>query len=142
MTDDVELLKECDAGVKMGIEGIGNVMDDATDEDFKNLLKDYEGRHYKVSARIHEKLKSFGASEKEPNAFASSMSKMSTGMKMMMDNSDEKIADLMIDGCNMGIKSVSRYMNQYSGASRDTMDIANDVIVIEQNFMNDLRQYL
>ena len=119
MTDDVELLKECDAGVKMGIEGIGNVMDDATDE----------------------KLKSFNADEKEPNVFASSMSKMSTGMKMMMDNSDEKIADLMIDGCNMGIKSVSRYMNQYSGASRDTMDIANDVIVIEQNFMNDLRQY-
>ena len=60
----------------------------------------------------------------------------------MMNDSDEKIADIMMDGCNMGIKSVSKYMNQYAGASKEVMGIANDIVTLEQHFMNELRQYL
>ena len=142
MTDDIELLKECDAGVKMGIQGISNIIDDAFGEDFKNMLEKYEGEHVNILNKIHKKLDEYGASTKEPNPMAEVGSKMTTAMKLMMNDSDEKIADLMMDGCNMGIKSVSRYMNEYAGSSKEVMDIANNVITLEQNFMNELRQYL
>lgn len=142
MRDDVELLKECDSGVKMGIQSIDDVMENAYGEDFKNMLNKYRGEHSKILREIHEKLDERGASEKEPNMFATANSKISTGMKLMMNDTDEKIADIMMDGCNMGIKSVSRYMNEYAGASKDVMNVANNVVVLEQNFMNDLRQFL
>ena len=142
MRDDIELLKECDSGVKMGIQGIAAVIDDAYGDDFKNLLENYEEQHVKILGVIHEKLNEAGASIREPHPIARAMANMSTDMKMMMNNSNEKIADIMMDGCNMGIKSVSKYMNQYAAASKETMQIANDIVVLEQNFMNDLRQYL
>lgn len=142
MRDDIELLKECDAGVKMGIDSINDVFDKAYGEDFKQLLHKYSGEHEKILGEIHEKMEARGATGKEPNPFAAAGSKLSTDMKLMVDSSDEKIADIMMDGCNMGIKSVSKYMNEYAGASKDVMNVANNVIVLEQNFMNDLRQYL
>lgn len=142
MTDDIELLKECNSGVKMGIQGISEVIDNAYGQDFKNMLEKYEGQHIDILYQIHDKLREAGEDYKEPHPIAKANSKFMTDMKLMMDNSDQKIADIMMDGCNMGIKSVSRYMNQYSGASKEVMDIANDVIVLEQDFMNELRQYL
>lgn len=142
MRDDVELLKECDSGVKMGIQGIAGVRDNAEGQDFKNLLQHYEEEHVKILGVIHEKLDEIGVDGKTSNPVARAMSNMSTDMKLMMNNTDEKIADIMMDGCNMGIKSVSRYMNQYAGASKEIMGIANDIVVLEQHFMNELRQYL
>ena len=142
MTDDVELLKECDSGVQMGIQGINEVIDNAYGEDFRNMLHKYSGEHEKILSRIENKLEEHGASFKEPHPIAKASSKVTTDMKLMMNDSDEKIADLVMDGCNMGIKSVSRYMNEYAAASKEVMDIANSVVVLEQNFMNDLRQYL
>lgn len=142
MEDDIKLLKECDSGVKMGIDGISHVIEDAKGENFSKLLEDYENRHKKIEKTIEEKLSDNGETGKDYNAMLGGMSWVGTKMKMMMDNSNEKIADMMIDGCNMGIKGVSKYMNEYSGASKDTMQIANEVVTMEQKFMNDLRQYL
>ncbi len=142
MTDDIELLKECDSGVKMGIQGISEVIDNASGQDFKNMLENYENQHVKILKQIHKKLNDAGEEYKEPHPIAKANAKFMTDVKLMVNDSDQKIADIMMDGCNMGIKSVSRYMNEYSGASKDVMDIANNVVVLEQNFVNDLRQYL
>lgn len=140
--DNVKLLKECDSGVKMGIDGISHVIENAKGENFRKLLEDYENRHKKMETQIKKKLIEEGANEKDYSTMLGATSWMTTKMKMMMDDSNEKIADLMIDGCNMGIKGVSKYMNKYGGASQDSMDLANQVVTMEQNFSNDLRQYL
>lgn len=142
MTDDIELLKECDSGVKMGIDGIKGVIDNAFDDGLKGILENYEEEHIKILNVIGEKLKKSGMDVKESHPIAKMNLKFVTDIKMAMNDSDEKIANIMMDGCNMGIKSVSMYMNQYAGASKETKDIANSIVTLEQNFMNDLRKYL
>ena len=142
LTDDIELLKECDAGVKLGIQGISNVINNAFEKEFVALLESYENKHLDILNEITEKLHENGASTKKPHPLARLNSKLVTNMKLMLNSSDEKIADIMMDGCNMGIKSVSRYMNEYSGASSEIMYIANQIVSLEQDFMDDLRQYL
>ncbi len=142
MTDDIELLKECDSGVKMGIDGIKGVIDNAFDDGLKDILENYEEEHIKILNVIGEKLKKSGMDVKEPHPIAKMNLKFVTDIKMAMNDSDERIANIMMDGCNMGIKSVSMYMNQYAGASKETKDIANSIVTLEQNFMNDLRKYL
>ncbi len=142
MTDDIELLKECDSGVKMGIDGIKGVIDNAFDDGLKDILENYEEEHIKILNVIGEKLKKTGMDVKEPHPIAKMNLKFTTDIKMAMNDSDEKIASIMMDGCNMGIKSVSMYMNQYAGASKETKNIANSIVTLEQNFMNDLRKYL
>ena len=70
------------------------------------------------------------------------MSHMKTGMKLGMDDFDETIADLMTDGCNMGVKSLSQYLNQYKAADEISKDITKRLIALEERLAVDIRGFL
>jgi len=67
---------------------------------------------------------------------------MKSKMKLNMDESDATIADLMTDGCNMGVKSLNRYMNQYKAADEQSKDISKRLIKSESQLVEDIRGYL
>ena len=143
MNDTINLLKECDAGLEMAISSLEQVREEAKADNFTNMLDKYYNNHIKIQKDVDKKLVEYNSDGKKANPLAEMMSSMKTSFKLTTTNhTDEEIADLMIDGCNMGIKSVSKYMNQYTNANQDIMQLANDIIVLEQNFMNELRQYL
>lgn len=73
---------------------------------------------------------------------AKSMSWMKTNVKLVMDESDETIADLMTDGCNMGVKSLNKYLNQYKAADEKTKDITKRLINLEEKLAVDIRCFL
>ena len=79
---------------------------------------------------------------KDPNPIAKGMSWMKTNMKLGMEDSDATIAELMTDGCNMGVKSLNKYLNQYEAADEVSKDIAKRLINLEQQLTLDIRQYL
>mgnify|MGYP000761652720 FL=1 len=79
---------------------------------------------------------------KEPNVMAQGMSWIKTNMKLAMNTSDETIAELMTDGCNMGVKSLSRYLNQYKAADDRAKAITKKLISLETDLCSDLRVYL
>jgi hypothetical protein len=83
-----------------------------------------------------------GLSEKEPSVIASGMSWMKTNMKLMMEPSDETIADLMTDGCNMGVKSLNEYLNQYEDADESIKNICHRLISMEEELRDDISEYL
>ena len=70
------------------------------------------------------------------------MSWVKTNAKLAMDESDHTIADLMTDGCNMGVKSLNRYLNQYRAADEKTKDIAKKLIRVEEKLTADMEKYL
>ncbi len=67
---------------------------------------------------------------------------MKTNVKLAMDESDATIADLITDGCNMGVKSLSRYLNQYQAADEETKDIAKKLIKQEEELSIHMRSFL
>ena len=73
---------------------------------------------------------------------AKGMSWMKTNMKLGLDGSDESIASLMTDGCNMGIKSLYQYLNEYQAASEEARDIAKRLIRLEELLSADIQKYL
>ena len=79
---------------------------------------------------------------KEPDPMAKGMSWIKTNVKLAMDESDGTIADLMTDGCNMGVKSLSRYLNQYKAADEKSKSIAKRLIKIEERLTEDVRPFL
>lgn len=79
---------------------------------------------------------------KEPTPIAKGMSWIKTNMKMGLDNSDQTIADLMTDGCNMGVKSLNKYLNQYEAADEVSKDIAKRLINLEEQLAVDIRKFL
>ena len=122
--DTIKLLRECDSGVKMGVASIDDVLKHAQSEDLKNRLLACKHEHESLGLEIDALLKEYHDDGKEPNPIAKGMSWMKTNMKLGMKESDKTIADLITDGCDMGVKSLSRYLNQYKAADERSKDIA------------------
>ncbi len=141
-TDTVKLLKECDAGTKMAVSSIDEVLENVTDSELKNLLQESKNHHEKLENEICELLDRHGAGEKDPNPIAKGMSWMKTNMKMSMDNSDHTVADLITDGCNMGVKTLNRYLNEYENADSKSKQICGKLISIEEELCKELKDYL
>ena len=141
-SDTIKLLKECDAGSKMAVASIDDVVEKIRDSSMKSLLQESKDHHEKLGNEIHSLLNQYGKSEKDPHPMAKGMSWMKTNMKLGMEDTDATVADLMTDGCNMGVKSLNRYLNQYKAADEVSKDIAKRLINLEEKLAVDIRQYL
>lgn len=140
--DTIKLLRECDAGIKMGIDSIGDVLDYVHDEAFRKHLAACKDKHEKLKEEIQKLLDEYHDEGKNPNPMAKSMSWIKTNAKLVMNESDKTIAGLMTDGCNMGVKSLNKYLNQYQAADEKTKDITKQLINLEEKLVEDIRQYL
>jgi len=140
--DTIKLLKECDAGIKRGVNAIDEVLPDVKSERLKAYLIKCKSEHEKLGAEMESLLNEYHDEGKNPNPIASGMSFLKTNIKMMMDKSDETIADLMTDGCNMGVKSLNKYLNEYKAAEEKVKDITKRLINLEEKLAIDVRSYL
>ena len=140
--DTVKLLRECDAGIKMGISSIEDVVSDVENRDFREMLNECKRRHEALSIEVGALLDEHSDAGKSPNPIIKGMSSVKPNMKLMTAHCDETVADLMTDGCNMGVKSLGRYLNQYKSADEKSRDIAKKLITLESNLAKDLREYL
>ena len=140
--DTVRLLRECDAGVKMGISSIDDVIKYVSSKKLKDRLMKCRDEHDALNTEIGEQLRRFEDEGKEPNPMAKGMSWMKTNVKLALNESDETIADLMTDGCNMGVKSLNKYLNEYEAADEVSKDIAKRLINLEEKLAVDIRDYL
>jgi len=140
--DTIKLLRECDAGVKMGVKSIDDVMDYVSEEKLRKLLTECKSEHEKLEIEIRDELNRYEDDGKEPNPIAKGMSWMKTNIKLVMNESDTTIADLMTDGCNMGVKSLNKYLNQYENADEVSKDICKRLINLEEKLAVDIRCYL
>lgn len=134
----IALLKECDAGIKMATNTIEDVRERIKDPGFCAMVMDYDKKHIKLGEECHTMLNQYEKDEKDPHPLAKLMGEI----KSAMYEDEDKIAELLTDGCNMGMKSVGKYLNQYMQASEESIALARKLIKMEQHFMEDLRAYL
>lgn len=140
--DTIQLLKEVDAGVKMAVKSFDEVMDRIKSLQFREQLEESRAKHKEIEEKIESRLSEYGEEDKEPSKMATAMAWMKINFKYATDPTDNEIASLMIDGCNMGIQSISRYLNKYEGADDEVKKMVDDVVKLEQKLMDELRFYL
>ena len=140
--DTIKLLRECDAGIKMGIGSIDDVLEHTQSEAFHHKLEACKKEHEHLQTEIQQLLGKYHDEGKNPNPIVKGMSWMKTNMKLSMEDSDATIADLMTDGCNMGVKSLNRYLNQYKAADEVSKDITKRLINLEEQLTVDMRRFL
>lgn len=141
-SDTIKLLRECDAGIKMGVASIDDVLDYVSDETLSNCLAKCKEKHDELKEEIQILLDQYHDDGKEPNPMAKSMSWIKTNVKLVINESDKTIAGLMTDGCNMGVKSLNKYLNQYKAADEKSKDITKRLINLEEQLAVDIRQFL
>ena len=140
--DTVKLLRECDAGIKMGVTSIDEVIDHVEHGALRKLLNDCRKSHLDLKNEIQSLLDKYQDEGKEPSPMAKGMSWVKSNVMLGMKDTDATVADLMTDGCNMGVKSLSRYLNQYAAADEKSKDIAKRLINLEHQLSVDIRDFL
>lgn len=140
--DTVRLLRECDAGIKMGISSLNDSIRYVENDKLKNILGKSLDRHEKIEEEMKILLDKYHDDGKEPAAMAKGMEWFKTNITLAIEDSDSAVAEFITDGCNMGVKSLSRYLNQYKAADEKSKDISKKLISEEENLAVDIREFL
>ena len=140
--DTIRLLRECDSGARMGIASIDDVLDAVRRQDLRDILLQCKLEHERIADEIRVQLDKYQDDGKAPSPMAKGMSWLKTNAKLLTDPTDAAVADLMTDGCNMGVKSLSKYLNEYAAADEWSKDIAKKLIALEAKLSEDMRDYL
>ena len=140
--DTVKMLRECNSGIRMGASAIEKVLPMAKDKSLKDALKTVKNTHNELGEWTHKLLLSHGADIRPAHPIAEVMSDAKIGTRMFVGGSDKTIASLMTDGCNMGIKSLSTYLNKYKDADEVSRSIAKRLIASEEFLALKMRDHL
>lgn len=140
--DTIKLLRECDAGIKMGVTAIHDVYEHINSQKLRDILNASKDRHDELDKELQELLGKYHDEGKDPNPMAKGMSWMKTTVKLGLDDSDKTVADLMTDGCDMGVKSLNRYLNQYAAADEKSKDLCKRLIKLEEKLRTDMQEFL
>lgn len=140
--DTIELLKECATGVKTGVTSLNELIPRAKSPALGQALKTSVTEHRQLESEAVRALKGQVDNAGEPSIIARSMSWLKTETMMAFDNSDSSVANLVTDGCNMGIKSLNQSLNDYPQAEATAKTLASKIITNEQSLMEAVKSYL
>ncbi|MGI5936330.1 MAG: hypothetical protein ACOX7I_05985 [Oscillospiraceae bacterium] len=108
----------------------------------KRILEKSKDEHEKLGKETAAMLEEYGDDTKEPGPVAKGMTWLKTNAMLAVKPGDSTVADLITDGCNMGVKSLNKYLNQYEAAEERAKDIAKRLINLEEKLAIDIRSYL
>ncbi len=141
-TDSVRLLRETNAGIQMGVTTIDDIIKSIRNEDLRAVMSRAKAEHEKLGGEAHKLLLLYGSETKEPHPVAKLMSSVKTNVKLAAEPDDKTAAGLITDGCNMGIKNLNKYLNEYENASPLVSALTRRVIRSEQKLCDDVKVYL
>ena len=140
--DTIELLSQINAGCKMAVDSMEQVQKSVDDVKLKDIIKKYNDAHIKMEDTTHRILNNAGVPDREPGIVAKTFAAMQAKTKLLMKNEVHEAADILTDGCNMGIKSLSEYRNRCKAADEKSIDLCQKLCDIENRMIGELQPLL
>lgn len=140
--DSFKLLRECSAGLKTAIASIEELTPYVKDEKLGEILKNSRKEHRELAETVDKMLDEKSCESKEPNPMAKSMSWLKINAEMSFKPTTSQAASLMTDGCDMGVKSIHKYINKYPEASDEIKQAARNISELEERLGRDMRPFL
>ena len=141
-TQTVDILKECDSGVKMALASLDDVGEHVQQSELRAILNTTRAQHQLVGREVQSLLQEYGGKEKDPSGVARKMSAVMTKTKLGLDKSDAACAKVLLEGCDMGVQSLHHYLNRYRGAEVPARALCRTLVAIEEQLSRDMRNFL
>lgn len=135
-------MRKTDAGCKYATETISIALDYAKGRGMRELLTRYNKRHEALKGDIIKALNARGEGEEKHPSMAAAMSRLHMNVSLGISAKDSRLAELMINGCHMGIKTIYKEKHRESGAGPEAQALADELIGIEEDMMGELYAYL
>lgn len=143
MNDDtIHLLRECSAGCKMAIDSMDHIKKQVRDKQLMLIIEKYLRAHHEIEEDCQRTIKLARQEDKEPNFWAQTFATIQARMKLLMDDDKSEAASILTDGCGMGVKSMSQYLNKYKYANEESKKLAHRLKTLEEKMIGDLQPIL
>lgn len=143
MKENINALDEINKGASMGMDAIHFIIDKIESSEFKDVVDKQYNDYKNISETINEIYNKYN-SEDEPHE-TSVVNKVMTWygveMKTLMDKSDSKIAELLLQGTNMGIIEGRRIINNKK-LDDEVKDIMSKYVTMQEECVDKLKDYL
>ncbi len=136
------ILNELNKGIKMGMDSISTVSEKVQDDRFKQDLKYQYDEYNKILNEVNNELTNYDDFPKELNPMQKAMGWMGVELNTISDKSNSKIAEMMIQGTNMGIIEGVKLLNQNPEADAEVKNVLNEFIKFQENTVEQLKKYL
>ena len=140
--NEVNVLDELNKGACMGVDAINFIMDKVKDDGLRQELNRQYEKYKGISEKINELYPEY--SDKHPHE-TSTMNKAMTWygieMKTFMDDSTSKLAELLMQGTNMGIIEGRRLLN-HKGTEPEVHALVQEYVAMQEDAVEKLKAFL
>lgn len=143
MKENINALDEVSKGASMGMDAIHFIIDKVNDEKFHHVLEVEYSKYEKIAEEIKKIYEKYNE-EDEPHktsAMTKAMTWYGIEMKTFMDQSNSKIAELLMQGTNMGIIEGKKILNNKEIAD-DVRKIIEEFVKMQEDSVETLKEYL
>ena len=133
------ILNQVNQGIKMGMDSISNVSEKVQDSRLKDELLFQYDKYNEILNEVNDELTNYNDFPKDLNPMQKAMGWMGVEMNTLTDKSNSKIAELMIQGTNMGIIEGVKLLNHNPDTEQHIKDILNKFIDFQQNNVEQLK---
>lgn len=143
MKENINVLDELNKGACMGMDAIDFILDKVENKEFKESLDIQYNKYKDISRRINEVYRKYNEEDTphETNAMNKVMTWTQVEMKTMMDHSDSKIAELLLQGTNMGIIEGRKLLNNKE-VDKEVKDLTQEYVTMQEDSVENLKKYL
>ncbi len=142
MKDTISLLRETGAGCKSATNAIERILPHIQNEKLSNMVEAYNAKHATLGDSCQKELHKLGAPDEDPHPVSAAFAKMGITLGANLRPDSRHLADMLADGCAMGIRSLAHYKNEYPAASIEARHLTDSLIDLESDFFQDLLGYL
>lgn len=142
MEENINTLDEISKGTCMGMDATKDIISKIKDEKLKKIVKEQYKFYEDIKRKIDKMYVEYSDSEPhETGSFTKAMTWTEINMKTMMDDSDSKIAELLLQGTNMGIIEGRRIINKKS-VDKKVSEILEEYVSKQEKYVEALKKYL
>lgn len=142
--DEVYFMEEIYKNTKMGADAIINLLPHVRNDGMRSAMTRQLDGYEKYAARAATHLEGKGVTPKEENWFARLSARIGMAFNTMLDDSGSHIAEMMVEGSNMGITGLTKLLNHCESAADadEAVRLAHEVVAFEQHNLDVMRHYL
>ncbi|HHW69719.1 MAG TPA: hypothetical protein GX747_05240 [Tenericutes bacterium] len=142
MAENKNALDELNKGCTIGIEAINSLMNKVNNHELKNTLEKLLKIYDKIEDKIHVQYNKYSGEEPhEIGSFEKVMTNYMSNMKTMMDHTDSKIVEVILQGINMGIIEGRKIINNKK-IDKAVEKLLKEFIDDQEKIIEDLKKYL
>ena len=140
--ESIELLKEIDSGCLMALNSFQQLEEYQMPQGLYELITKSKSKHAEIQKEASKLLHENNETDKQPGLMASTMSWMTTELKMMVREDGTQVTKIIMNGCNMGIQQIAEKTHKFENASDEAKKLAEKLIKTEEELWSDIKDYL